>query len=826
MKDPFADIVSGQNNSDPFADIVASHQQQSVPMSQATSLPPTWSPTVNGKKVNAVYDPSAQAYITSDFGTTQKVVRQRDGTLALADHKQAPSAVGLVQEQYNADLKRTKATDDMSGGQKFMAGVGHGMVQIPRGIGQLTGIYSQKEIDDMKRQDADLMATGAGGLGSFTGQVAVGAALPLKVPAINNPIINRAVTGAAYGAVQPTASGESRAANAAMGATAGVILPPMINATGRTIAATSNRIAPQTTQSLSQGVSRGINAINNAKSTAISRYPVLGTEVDPSAIVSSLRPNQRPPVPPIDTPNAMPNPTNPQAIQAAKEGAEAMGFKWNELNTELQRRMAANADEALRLGSDLTPQQIARKTMLEAQGFIPTRADVTGQSEDFTLQNSLKLHPEGEQLRLTDIANNQNLESRILGLAPNNVQAMPTPQYGETIRKGLGAEKAVAENRTSSLYKSAAKNEGDILTNADELAAMLKHPASFAVTKVDSPVRQYLKLIGKDEVFFPTAKNVNAQNKPKELTMQELATLRQIVNSKWENADNATQAQLNSIRGVLNKMEANPNTPAPIYNKARISRIVQGKKWEQPLLDKIFAQDKGYQGVYRLDNKDLFKAVIKHTSPEEFTPLWARMNAHQKDLTRAQLAQEMRNEVFSNMQLNAGANRLEQGSPAKLIRYIDNVGYDKLKIIYGKQKADELALLQRTWKELSSSPQGTKSFGSAPEIARLHRMTLNLLSDIGGKIPLVGKYINKGANMATKAAQDNAEAANRALNTNKAVDPLFDVRQRRLTALGELSSQRARDARATQNARISLPVRAGTSALREYMKNQDEQGGQ
>ena len=87
MKDPFADIVSRQNNSDPFADIVASHQQQSVPMSQATSLPPTWSPTVNGKKVNAVYDPSAQAYITSDFGSTQKVVRQRDGTLALADHK-------------------------------------------------------------------------------------------------------------------------------------------------------------------------------------------------------------------------------------------------------------------------------------------------------------------------------------------------------------------------------------------------------------------------------------------------------------------------------------------------------------------------------------------------------------------------------------------------------------------------------------------------------------------------------------------------------------------------------------------------------------------
>jgi hypothetical protein len=832
MKDPFADIVNGQNNSDPFADIVASHQQQSVPMSQATSLPPTWSPTVNGKKVNAVYDPSAQAYITSDFGSTQKVVRQRDGTLALADHKQAPSAVGLVQEQYNADLKRPKATDDMSFGQKYITGIGHGLTQIPRGFGQLTGIYSQKEIDDMKRQDADLMATGAGGLGSFTGQVAVGAALPLKVPMINNPIINRAVTGAAYGAVQPTASDESRLANTLVGSAAGVALPPMIGATGRAIKSGAEKVAPNLTRSISQGVSHGLNAIGNAKSSVVSsanaRFPrtsaVLGTEVDPSAIISRLRPTQSP-APAIDAPNA-PNPTNPDAVKIAKQGAEEIGFKWGDLSDDIQRRMAANADEAINLGSELTPVQLARKSILESQGFQPTRSQLTGNSEDFSIENSLRLHPEGEQLRNIDVQNNQNLERQILGMTPQGVSPLPTPQFGEAIRKGLGADKAVAENRTSNLYGTAFKKEGDILTNADDLARMLNSPKSFAVTKLDSPVRDFLKRIGKDDAFFPTANNVNARNKPKELTLDELATLRQIINSKWENVDNATQAQLNSIRGVLNKMEANPNDPAFLYNKARIGRIVQGKKWEQPLIDKIFAQEKDYPGVYRLDNKDLFDGIVKHTSKEEFAPLWARMNAQQRDLTRAQFAKEMRDEVFSNMQLNAGANRLEQGSPAKMMRFIENVGQDKIRMIYGKENTDKLMLLYRTWKELSSSPAGTKSFGSAPEIARLHRMTLNAIGDLGGKIPLVGKYINKGANMATKAAQDNAEAANRALNTNKAVDPLFDVRQRRLTALGELSSQRARDARATQNARISLPVRAGTSALREYMRNQDEQGGQ
>ena len=402
---------------------------------QATSLPPTWSPTVNGKKVNAVYDPSAHAYITSDFGSTQKVVRQRDGTLALADHKQAPSAVGLVQEQYNADLKRPKATDDMSGGEKFMAGVGHGMVQIPRGIGQLTGIYDQKEIDEMKRQDADLMSTGAGGLGSFTGQVAVGAALPLKVPAINNPIVNRAITGAAYGAVQPTASDESRLANTLVGSAAGVALPPMIGATGRAIKAGAEKIAPNLTQSISQGIGHGLNAIGNAKSSVVSsanaRFPrtsaVLGTEVDPSAIISRLRPTQSP-APAIDAPNA-PNPTNPDAVKIAKQGAEEIGFKWGDLSDDIQRRMAANADEAINLGSELTPVQLARKSILESQGFTPTRSQLTGNSEDFSIENSLRLHPEGEQLRNIDVQNNQNLERQILGMTPQGVSPLPTPQF-------------------------------------------------------------------------------------------------------------------------------------------------------------------------------------------------------------------------------------------------------------------------------------------------------------------------------------------------------------------------------------------------------------
>jgi hypothetical protein len=199
------------------------------------------------------------------------------------------------------------------------------------------------------------------------------------------------------------------------------------------------------------------------------------------------------------------------------------------------------------------------------------------------------------------------------------------------------------------------------------------------------------------------------------------------------------------------------------------------------------------------------------------------MNAQQRDLTRAQLSQEMRNEVFSNMGLNAGEVRLEQGSPAKMIRYIDDVGYDKLSMIYGKDTADRVMLLQRTWKELSSSPQGTKSFGSAPENTKMARMIIDILGKQGRKIPLVGDFIGKGANAANKMAEQQAEAANRALNTNRAIDPQFDARARTLGALRDLSAQRAVDASAAQNRRLMPATQGGVFTLQNYLNALQQQ---
>lgn len=120
-------------------------------------------------------------------------------------------------------------TDDMSTSDKVLAGAGKGFVDTAAGVHQIAlhignhlGLVSdedlaknQADVDATKERDAPLMATTPGKIGD-----AVGMAAPaLVVPGAG--IAGAAATGAALGAAQPVATGESRTVNAAMGAAGG-----------------------------------------------------------------------------------------------------------------------------------------------------------------------------------------------------------------------------------------------------------------------------------------------------------------------------------------------------------------------------------------------------------------------------------------------------------------------------------------------------------------------------------------------------------------------------------------------------------------------------
>jgi hypothetical protein len=110
-------------------------------------------------------------------------------------------------------------TSDMSTGEKVMAGIGKGFVDIGRGVGQRLGMVSQAEIDEAKKLDEPLMHTGAGMTGNVIGNIA--AAIPTMAIPGAGTIAGATAIGGALGAIQPTATGESMLGNVAGGAAFG-----------------------------------------------------------------------------------------------------------------------------------------------------------------------------------------------------------------------------------------------------------------------------------------------------------------------------------------------------------------------------------------------------------------------------------------------------------------------------------------------------------------------------------------------------------------------------------------------------------------------------
>lgn len=115
--------------------------------------------------------------------------------------------------------KQFDPTEGMSTSQKMLAGVGKAFVDTGRGVGQLLGLVSDKDVEEARRLDAPLMGTTAGKVGNFGGNIAV-AAPAMFVPGANT-LAGAAAVGSLQGLIQPTSGAESRLKNAAIGGAAG-----------------------------------------------------------------------------------------------------------------------------------------------------------------------------------------------------------------------------------------------------------------------------------------------------------------------------------------------------------------------------------------------------------------------------------------------------------------------------------------------------------------------------------------------------------------------------------------------------------------------------
>jgi len=675
----------------------------------------------------------------------------------------------------------------LSGAGKSFVDTAHGLMQLGADVGEKMGLVSPETVQAMQEEetrramlDNPLMHTGGGIFGNVVGsglQMIAGGAAVSRLPGAGalvnrlsamgkaGKVIGAGGTGALFGATQPVTDNSSRLGNAAVSGVGGMVGAVAVPAA----VAGVNKLADMAAPGVASTIRQGARAAGGAASSAWDR--VTGQSVQPvvqriePALVISRADAER-------TAEALVI-SRADAERTAEAAAAELGFNWATLDDAIKQKMQNDVFFALNTKSGISPEGVAKGAVLESMGFKPTRAMLTGRPQDYATENSLRLHPEGDPLHEIDMANNMNLRQQIQQTAGRNVPVRDS-EFGSLLRNQLSGEAAVAENRTGNLYRDAAQQEGHITTNAEKLISTLHDKQAFAVSKQDSLVREYLRRIGKDETFFPSQNTAAAENQPKELTMSELSTLRQIINSRWENADNATQASLNKIRGVLNDMEANPNQPAPLYQKARVSRIIQGNKWESPELSDLFAQDPTYKGRMIVADEDVFKHAFITPTTDKTASIWQRMNLEQKNATRAQVAKYIEDQTFSNMGMTHGIQRDPIGSAAKMIRVIDGqIGYDKMRLILGEQEASRLQNLARAWQDIQSSPPGTKSNGSAPEIARMSRAVMSILGSLKSSgLPIISSISGKLQNVVGESAKESAAKLARTQQVGEAITPI------------------------------------------------------
>lgn len=169
------------------------------------------------------------------------------GTTPEQVEKMAQDHFGLGQEMAPATSPKVHSnpssfdpTTGMSGIEKFIAGMGQGVVGLGRGVGQRTGLLSQAEIDRQMKMDAPLLATTPGKWGSVAGNVLAG--VPTAFIPGANTLAGASLVGAGFGAAQPTRSDESVIGNTLLGGAAPLVLSPLIKYGAKGIGALSDLV--------------------------------------------------------------------------------------------------------------------------------------------------------------------------------------------------------------------------------------------------------------------------------------------------------------------------------------------------------------------------------------------------------------------------------------------------------------------------------------------------------------------------------------------------------------------------------------------------------
>ena len=750
------------DNSNPF-DAFDNQSQSSayVPMSAASSLPPTWSPIVQGQKVKTSYDPQAKGYLTTGAnGAELMVVRHPDG--------------GLMLTKYTRP--KIDPTADMSTFDKVAAGAGKAIFDTGRGIkqvgilaGNTLGLVSDEAVDksfererEVAEQDQALMDTTAGKFGYGVGLIgtavtpgvilkgaglaakgagltATGAALDTAGTAILAPQTYKGAMalGATQGALLPSESYEGKALNVGVGAGAG--------AAGQLVGNT---------------ISKGINKAQLAK------------ELQAEALAQAN--NQ-----------ALPQILNPQLKLLLKQNGIDVGT----MSREAQRGLRNYIENTPNAASPEAMIRVARAQSLQHPVTL-TKGGASGDFPDQQAESILNMSPtEGAAIRAHNAEINKALTENLKSVSTNQKPTVTDPYHaGKAFQQALGKAEDASLTKVGQLYDKAELTGGNQPVDPQPMIdGLMKHLDDLVVDNDAKPALSMLNVL-KRMGLATVDSSGNILPTGKTLTATEAMALYKSANQKYVQGSNSSRILGDLKRGILEALDNTGSSAGSDFKAATAAFKAHAEKFDNPkLISALLRVTKGTDDPIVASENVLDKIVMKgsiddiknikatlassdKTVRKEALQAWRNMRAATADflLEKAYMGNSVnvaQERVISGSNILDAVKQIGGGGSAKN----EALGWMKIEAIMGKKTTQELKNIVQVTLDATRKVNGAATTSGTGE----------RLAAIFSHVPLA-----KPATILVKAGLSGVKTQANKMAEQEMIKAVPKLMQKKATALG------------------------------------------
>lgn len=441
-----------------------------------------------------------------------------------------------------------------------------------------------------------------------------------------------------------------------------------------------------------------------------------------------------------------------QAAAAARAAAAVeskAGVSWSALPDAMRVRLSDLASDATRFDA-LDGESLNRVIRAEAAGVKLTRGQATRDPVQMRVEEQTAATEPGASLRARFGEQNDKLTANVDELAARQRSKNPRAYDSGKAVSDVVAKQADRSSKNITFLYDKAKNspEGKSPVSPAPLIDWLTEngAAAASVPQINS-IAQMLKKFG--AVDFDEA---GTAIKKRDLTLNETEDIRKLA-VKLGKSDDSAGHFMGEVKKVID--DSTKDTGGKLYKDARAARIEHAKSFEDPSVVSDLTEMKS-----RTDRKVPFEDVWQRTVMKSGVDDLARVKkqlltgdtatvdagrAAWRDL-RAQTIDFIR-EKAANKSVAPTERGTAEFSPGGLKKALENIGDDKLSIIFDKATVRQLRDLDQVARDVKTMPATVKG---SPTSANL----LVMLDKVLGHIPVVGSFGRGVVRIGAKVKQE------------------------------------------------------------------------